>query len=120
MKKLGFIGAGPVGTTFGVRLSEKGYPVIGVADISPEAAQRFAGRVPGCRVFGNNQDLADAADMVFITTADDFIAPVSAGLKWRSGQTVVHCSGASTVRSLETARQPNRPKSRRGEPLPFQ
>ncbi|MCU0601977.1 MAG: DUF2520 domain-containing protein [Desulfobacterales bacterium] len=105
MKKLGFIGAGPVGTTFGVRLSEKGYPVIGVADISPEAAQRFAGRVPGCRVFGNNQDLADAADMVFITTADDFIAPVSAGLKWRSGQTVVHCSGASTVRSLETARQ---------------
>jgi len=105
VKKLGFIGAGPVGTTFGVRLSEKGYPVIGVADISPEAAQRFAGRVPGCRVFGNNQDLADAADMVFITTADDFIAPVSAGLKWRSGQTVVHCSGASTVRSLETARQ---------------
>ena len=105
MKKLGFIGAGPVGTTFGVRLSEKGYPVIGVADIHPDAAQRFAGRVPGCRVFGNNQELADAADMVFITTADDFIAPVSAGLKWRSGQTVVHCSGASTVQSLETARQ---------------
>jgi len=105
VKKLGFIGAGPVGTTFGVRLSEKGYPVIGVADIHPDAAQRFAGRIPGCRVFGNNQELADAADMVFITTADDFIAMVSAGLKWRSGQTVVHCSGASTVQSLETARQ---------------
>jgi predicted short-subunit dehydrogenase-like oxidoreductase (DUF2520 family) len=105
VKKLGFIGAGPVGTTFGVRLSEKGYPVIGVADIHPDAAQRFADRVSGCRVFGNNQELADAADMVFITTADDFIATVSAGLKWRSGQTVVHCSGASTVQSLETARQ---------------
>ena len=105
MKKLGFIGAGPVGTTFGVRLSEQGYPVIGVADISLEATKRFADRVPGCRVFGKNQDLVDAADMVFITTADDFIAAVSSELKWRKGQTVVHCSGASTVQSLESARQ---------------
>jgi len=105
MKKLGFIGAGPVGTTFGVRLSEQGYPVIGVADISPEAAKRFAGRVPGCRVFGKNQELVDAADMVFVTTADDFIAKVSSELKWRNGQTVVHCSGASTVQSLEAANQ---------------
>jgi predicted short-subunit dehydrogenase-like oxidoreductase (DUF2520 family) len=105
MTQLGFIGAGPVGTTFGVRLSEQGYPVIGVADISPAATARFADRVPGCRVFGSNQELADAADMVFITTADDFIAKVSSELKWRNGQTAVHCSGASTVQSLEAARQ---------------
>jgi predicted short-subunit dehydrogenase-like oxidoreductase (DUF2520 family) len=105
MLKLGFIGAGPVGTTFGVRLAEQGYPVIGVADISPQATKRFAERVPGCRVFGRNQELVDAAEMVFITTADDFIAPVNSELKWRRGQTVVHCSGASTVQSLEAARQ---------------
>ena len=103
--KLGFIGAGPVGTTFGVRLSEQGYAVAAVADISPAAAERFAGLVPGCRVLGNNQDLADAVDMVFITTADDFIPQVSSALKWRPGQTVVHCSGASTVQSLEAARR---------------
>jgi predicted short-subunit dehydrogenase-like oxidoreductase (DUF2520 family) len=103
--KLGFIGAGPVGTTFGVRLSEQGYAVAAVADISPAAAERFAGRVPGCRVLGNNQELADAVDMVFITTADDFIPKVGSALKWRPGQTVVHCSGASTVESLEAARR---------------
>ena len=103
--KLGFIGAGPVGTTFGVRLSEQGYAVAAVADISPAAAERFAGLVPGCRVLGNNQELADAVDMVFITTADDFIPKVSSELKWRPGQTVVHCSGASTVQSLEAARR---------------
>jgi predicted short-subunit dehydrogenase-like oxidoreductase (DUF2520 family) len=105
MMKLGFIGAGPVGTTFGVRLSEQGYPVTGVADMRPEAAKRFADRLPGCRVFADNQELVDAADMVFITTADDVIAKVSSELKWRNGQTAVHCSGASTVQSLERARQ---------------
>jgi predicted short-subunit dehydrogenase-like oxidoreductase (DUF2520 family) len=103
--KLGFIGAGPVGTTFGVRLSEQGYPVAGVADISPAATERFAGLVPGSRVYGHNQDVADAADMVFITTADDFIAKVCSELKWRQDQSVVHCSGASTVQALDGARQ---------------
>jgi predicted short-subunit dehydrogenase-like oxidoreductase (DUF2520 family) len=49
--------------------------------------------------------LVDAVDMVFITTADDFIARVSSGLKWRQGQLAVHCSGASTVESLEAARR---------------
>jgi len=104
MRKLGFIGAGPVGTTFGVRLSEQGYPVVGVADISPAATERFAGLVKSCRRFGSNQELADAAEMVFITTADDYIAPVCSGVRWRPGQVVVHCSGASTVQSLESAR----------------
>ena len=105
MATLGFIGAGPVGTTFGVRLSEQAYSVIGVADISPPATERFAKLVPGCRVFGKNQELVDAADMVFITTADDFIVKVSSELKWRKGQIAVHCSGASTVQSLEAARR---------------
>jgi predicted short-subunit dehydrogenase-like oxidoreductase (DUF2520 family) len=103
--KLGFIGAGPVGSTFGVRLSEQGYPVAGVADISRAAAERFASLVPGCRAFRNNQELADAADLVFITTADDFISKVSSDLKWRPGQVAVHCSGASTLQALEAARQ---------------
>lgn len=105
MQRLGFIGAGPVGTTFAKRLSEKGYPVVAVADISPASAERFAGLVPGCAVCAENQAVLDAAETVFITTADDFIAKVCAGLKWRSGQTVVHCSGASTVQSLDAARR---------------
>ncbi|HEX5680028.1 MAG TPA: DUF2520 domain-containing protein [Desulfobacterales bacterium] len=65
MPTLGFIGVGPVGTTFGVRLPEKGYTV----------------------------------------AADDHIATVCSGLKWRKGQIAVHCSGASTVQSLDAARE---------------
>ncbi len=103
MQTLGIIGAGPVGTTFGVCLAGQGYTVVGVSDINSAAAERLAARVPGCRVFANSQDLADAAEMVFITTADDFITTVCSGLKWRRGQVVVHCSGASTVQALETA-----------------
>jgi predicted short-subunit dehydrogenase-like oxidoreductase (DUF2520 family) len=105
MPQLGFIGAGPVGTTFAVRLSEQGYRVAAVADISAASAQRLAERIPGCRVCTENQAVLEAADIVFITTADDVIAPVCAGLKWRAGQTAVHCSGASTVAALEAARQ---------------
>jgi predicted short-subunit dehydrogenase-like oxidoreductase (DUF2520 family) len=104
MQTLGFIGAGPVGTTFGVRLSEKGYTVAAVSDVRPASAERFAERIPGCRVATENQAVADAAEVVFITTADDFIAQVCSGLKWRQGQIAVHCSGASTVQSLEAAR----------------
>jgi len=105
MPTLGFIGAGPVGTTFGVRLSEKGYTVAAVADISPASAERFAKLIPGCKVLTENQAVADAAEMVFITTADDHIATVCSGLKWRKGQIAVHCSGASTVQSLDAARE---------------
>lgn len=105
MVTLGFIGAGPVGTTFGVRLAQKGYPVVGVTDKNQAAAEGFAGRVPGSRVYAAGQALADAAEMVFITTADDVIAAVASGLTWRRGQTVVHCSGASTVEALEGARR---------------
>jgi predicted short-subunit dehydrogenase-like oxidoreductase (DUF2520 family) len=61
--------------------------------------------VPGCRACAENQAVLEAAEIVFITTADDFIAPVCAGLAWRPDHTAVHCSGASTVQTLEAARQ---------------
>jgi len=105
MTKLGFIGAGKVGTALAVRLSSKGYPVVAVYDIKPEAAQDFAQAVSGSKVMSKAQDVADAADFVFITTTDDLIAPVAAEVKWRAGQTVVHCSGANTVALLEPAKK---------------
>ncbi|MBL7126743.1 MAG: DUF2520 domain-containing protein [Dehalococcoidales bacterium] len=105
MPELGFIGAGPVGTAFAVNLSQLGYRVIGIFDVVREAAQRFANDVSGCQRYEKAQDLADSADMVFITTPDDIIPKVTDGIKWRAGQSAVHCSGASTVHSLETARE---------------
>jgi predicted short-subunit dehydrogenase-like oxidoreductase (DUF2520 family) len=36
----------------------------------------------------------DRADLIFITTPDDFIQPFACSLEWWRGQSVVHCSGA--------------------------
>ncbi len=105
MTKLGFIGAGKVGTALAVRLSGKGYPVVAVYDVNPEAAQNFARVVSGCKVAAGKQDVADAAELVFIPTTDDFINPVASEVKWRAGQMVVHCSGANTTALLEPARK---------------
>lgn len=103
MQTIGFIGAGPVGTTFGACLYSKGYKIVGVTDINPSASERFAKFVEGCRAVEKNQELVDSAEMVFITTADDFVSKVASSVKWRKGQVVVHCSGASTVAALESA-----------------
>lgn len=103
MPKLGFIGAGTVGTALAIRLSAKGYPVVAVASRSKLSTERLAGAVPGCQPFGRKQKVADAAELVFITTSDDAIARVAAEVRWHPGQGVVHCSGADSLDILEPA-----------------
>jgi len=105
MVKLGFIGAGTVGTALAVRLSNRGYQVAAVSSRSQSSAENLAQAVSGCHVFNNNQDLADAAELVFITTPDDAIAPVASEIRWHAGQSVVHCSGADSTDVLEPARK---------------
>ena len=105
MFKLGFIGAGTVGTALAVLLSSKGYPVTGVSSRSQASAENLAKAVDGCRVLKNNQDVADTAELVFITTPDDTIARVASQVKWHNGQSVVHCSGADSTDILEPARK---------------
>jgi predicted short-subunit dehydrogenase-like oxidoreductase (DUF2520 family) len=102
--KIGFIGAGTVGTALAVRLAEKGYPIVAVASCSRSSAQRLAGMIDGCQVYSENQAVADAAQLVFITTPDDAIASVVAQINWHPGQSVVHCSGADSLDILEPAR----------------
>jgi len=105
MLKLGFIGAGTVGTALSVRLSSKGYQVIAVSSRSQTSARKLAQTVSGCHVFNNNQDVADTAELIFITTPDDTIASVAAETQWHRGQSVVHCSGALSVDILEPAKK---------------
>ncbi|HEY79214.1 MAG TPA: DUF2520 domain-containing protein [Dehalococcoidia bacterium] len=104
MLKLGFIGAGTVGTALAARLSQKGYPVVAVYSRSPESAQRLARVVAGCTVADSAQGVADAAELVFITTPDGAIPLVAEQVNWRAGQNVVHCSGADSTDVLEPAR----------------
>ncbi len=105
MLKLGFIGAGTVGTALAVRLSSKGYQVAAVSSRSHTSAKNLAQAINGCRAFNDNQDVADAAELIFITTPDDAIAPVAAQIQWHARQSVLHCSGADSTDILEPARK---------------
>ncbi len=105
MLKLGFIGAGTVGTALAIRLSSKGYPVVAVSSRSQTSAKNLARAVKGCCVFSDRQDVADIAGLVFITTPDDAIATAVSQLKWHAGQSVVHCSGADSTDILQPAKK---------------
>jgi len=104
MLKIGFIGAGTTGNALAVRLSQRGWPVVAVSSRTVSSAQKLAGLVPNCQVCHTAQELADAAELVFITTPDDVITQVCDEVKWHEGQSVVHCSGAHSVNILESAR----------------
>jgi len=101
---IGFIGAGTVGTALAVRLSGKGYPVVAVSSRTRASSERLAQAVSGCKVYDAGQAVAGVAELVFVTTPDDVIAPVVAGLNWHAGQSVVHCSGAASTDILEPAK----------------
>ncbi len=105
MTGIGFIGAGIVGTALASRLSQKGYPVVAVFSRSLTSAQRLAQAVPNCTVHNKAQDVADSAELVFITTPDDAIPEVVDQVNWHKGQKVVHCSGADSLDILEPAHQ---------------
>lgn len=105
MLKVGFIGAGTVGTALAILLSQKGYRVTGVSSRSRTSAENLARAVAGCLVMNSPQEVADTAELVFITTPDDAIAAVVSQVKWRKGQSVVHCSGADATDILEPARK---------------
>jgi predicted short-subunit dehydrogenase-like oxidoreductase (DUF2520 family) len=106
MRKIGIIGAGTVGTALAVLLSRKGYEFIGASRRSQQAYTKGTGRVVNnLHLLDSNQEVADAAEFIFITTPDDAIATVASEIKWHRGQMVVHCSGADSLDVLEPARK---------------
>jgi len=104
MLDVGFIGAGTVGTALAIRLSARGYPVVAAASRTYASAVKLARSIPGCQALTSLQGVADVADLVFITTPDDAIGQVVGRMRWRQGQSVVHCSGADSTEVLEPAR----------------
>ena len=104
MLELGFIGAGTVGTALAVRLSSKGYRVVAISSRNQTSAEKLAQVITCCHAYNNNQAVADAAELIFITTTDDAITPVASQIQWHPGQSVVHCSGADSTNVLKTAK----------------
>ncbi|AFV12841.1 putative NAD(P) dependent oxidoreductase [Thermacetogenium phaeum DSM 12270] len=103
--KLGFIGAGKVGSAFAVLLQQAGYEVVGVASRSRESADRLAQRL-GVPVFPK-EELASRSQVLFLTTSDDAIASVAAELAEKGaihpGQILLHMSGAHSSQVLAPA-----------------
>ncbi len=103
MTTIGFIGAGRVARGLAPALHEAGYAVTGIANRSPEPAAELARWIPGCTALPA-QEVAERCDLVFLTVPDDSIRTVAQSLQWRAGQSVVHCSGATEVSALDTAK----------------
>ena len=94
-----------MGTALAVLLSRSNYKVACVSSRSRKSAKNLANLVEGCNILDTNQDVADAADFVFITTPDDVIPRVVSRVKWRKRQNIVHCSGADSIEILEPAKK---------------
>lgn len=92
-----------MGTALAVRLSEKGYKVTAVASRTSASAERLAAVVGECRIHDSSQGVADAAEIIFITTPDAVIPQIAAQVRWHPGQSVVHCSGADSLDVLTPA-----------------
>lgn len=103
--KIGFIGAGRLGSGLAAGLWKKGYSVTAVASRSYSSSVALAGRIEGCVAEENKQAVVDAVDLVFITTPDDLIATTVGELTWREGKSAVHCCGAFSLDVLEAAEQ---------------
>ena len=79
--------------------------MIAVSSRSQTSAKKLAQAISGCHAFNNNQDVADTAELIFITTPDDAIASVASEIQWHRGQSVVHCSGALSNDIMEPAKK---------------
>ncbi len=100
--KLGFIGAGRAGTGLATGFAHAGRDVVAVASRSIASAQALVKRIRGARACAP-QEVADRADLVFLTVPDDAIEPVASSIRWRAGAACVHCSGAADLDTLKKA-----------------
>ncbi len=101
--RLGFIGAGKVGTTLARAWQGAGYTIEVVYSRTPANAHQLANTV-GARVERTSAAVVQAADLTFLTVPDDMIellaghiASVSDDL---TDKCVVHTSGAHTLNIL--------------------
>lgn len=96
--RLGFIGAGRLGSALALALQQAGLCVHAVASARAASAARLAARLRECEAVAAQQ-VVEACDLVFITTPDAAIEQTASALRWRAGSGVVHCSGATEVHS---------------------
>jgi predicted short-subunit dehydrogenase-like oxidoreductase (DUF2520 family) len=101
--KIGFIGAGRLGTALAWSLAQRGLRVVAATSPTAANAQRLAAGIAGCAVASSAQSVVDCCNLVFITTSDTAIARATAKAHWRPEVAAVHCSGVTEVSALDSA-----------------
>ena len=99
--KIGIIGAGKVGFTLALALTKAGYTVNAVSSRSISSAYRLADKLPSAVVFECPQGVANACDLIFITTPDSAICDVAASISPRSGLMACHVAAALPIDVLD-------------------
>ena len=94
--KFAFIGMGLAGSALGAHLAGRGLRVAGFYDVKPGAGRGF-------KRFDSVQDLAAAADIIFITVPDGKIAQAAKNLKKYplKNKIICHASGALPAQILD-------------------
>ena len=101
--RIGFVGAGHVGTALAVAFQRAGWPIGGAASRSPERRREFERLAPSAVTVEAPAGLLDLVDILFVTVPDDAIPGVVADLRLYSGQAIVHTSGLLPSTVLEPA-----------------
>ena len=99
MNKIGFLGAGKVGTTLGKYFAEHSVEVAGYYSRSISSASEAAA-FTGSRVFETARDVLAASDVLFLTVPDGAIRTVYDALpkELLRGKILCHASGALTAK----------------------
>lgn len=94
------VGAGRVAQALAIALARRG---VAVAAIGSRRQALGPGWPESCPQPSSPQAAVDQAGLVLLTVPDDHIASCTEALRWRPGQAVVHCSGATEVAALAGA-----------------
>lgn len=100
---VGIIGAGAVGTALARALAARGAHIAALASRYRPHAEALAASLPGHPTVTTPDDVAAAADLVFLAVPDDAIAALAAAVHWRTGQALIHLSGARGAEALSAA-----------------
>jgi predicted short-subunit dehydrogenase-like oxidoreductase (DUF2520 family) len=101
--RIGVLHAGRLGASLAVALGEAGYVVRFVHRTQRSHALAITERIEGATATEDAQVVVDGCDVVFVTCVDQRLAEVVKDLRFRAGQAVVHCSGATPVSVLDSA-----------------
>lgn len=103
---VGVVSVGRVGSAFGAALARAGHTVVAASAISDASVRRAETMLPDVPLRPPDE-VARAADLVLLAVPDDALAGLVSGLAatgaLRSGQIVVHTSGAHGVDVLRPA-----------------